>query len=265
MVASGANLHFVLNFPRRIILHHFWWAWLVVAAMVIVFYWQIAVQSGSLWRAITMWVVMYLVSWLGFKLRFFQVLGWTLLLTLMFNFQFIESVGFWLSLLAIGGVYFQTFVKNSPEEDWKLFFPQRSKILKSIQKSLWGGTLVWCFVQPVLWLKWRSWQPIGILSTWLISPFLEPYQWIFLFKSVFLRFPGGKSVEWLFSQVLIWILKTIQFILQGLEYWSNAKGMSWLLLNLVLGAWWMWFVTLNLWQSVHTYREHQRWRVRLDV
>lgn len=175
VAASGSNLHFVTSLWNAIF-SLLGSRFVQYSSVIAIFaYWHLAEQSGSLWRASGMWVFTWLGRLLGRKISLWYSLGLVCLTTWIGWKQFF-SPGFWLSLLAILGVSFSQKLLSGEKKS--SLFPQRGFYSNSVALSLTEGSIIFGMVTLWLWPQYEVFQPIGILSTWVLGMWVEPLVWL---------------------------------------------------------------------------------------
>lgn len=172
MAASGANLQYILTAPRCLVQGRSWRLWQLVSLGTILWYWQVAEQSGSLWRAIMMWGSLWLATWWGRAGS--RVYIWILTTLVSAGLRPEQlSHSYWLSSLAIGGVLFSQILISS--ENNNRLLTNYEKRMRGWSKSYLQGSVVFAMVAGYLWWQWQSWQPVGILTTLLLDPVVPAY------------------------------------------------------------------------------------------
>jgi len=174
VAASGANLRFVESLWSLVFWPfgtHFVQSTSIAA---ILGYWFLAEQSGSLWRASLMWAI----TW-GGRLRGQRIPAWYSLAVVVVLTIFVAPTfltpGFWLSVLAIIGLFFSRIILSGEKK--KALFPQRHFCSNPVALSLAEGSIIFVMVTLWLWTQYEVFQPIGILSTWALSFLVDPLVW----------------------------------------------------------------------------------------
>jgi predicted membrane metal-binding protein len=244
VAASGANLNFVLTLPRLIV-GQYWWLFQSVSALCIVLYWNEAVHSGSLWRAIVMW----LLNWLALIWGRPSNWGWNVFVVVVVTCWAAPtflSHGFWLSVLAIIGLSISQSILSSEKKT--LILTHSFSCIQKARQSIFGGAYIFLFVMGYLQWFFQSAEPRGIITTWLIQSFLDGYAWISLGDLVLNQFsqvtgvsPGLQFLQWgrgeLFSLIVSILSKMTQLSI-GKEWY--ALLLVWLVAKIVrsLRVWW---------------------------
>lgn len=191
VAASGANLRFVeslWNLVFWLFGSHFVQCTSIVA---ILGYWFLAEQSGSLWRASLMWVITWVGRLRGKRIPVWFSLGIVVGLTTLFVPVFL-SPGFWLSVLAIIGLFFSRSMLSGEKK--KALFPQRYLLSNPVALSLAEGSTIFVMVTLWLWTQYEVFQPIGIVSTWALGYLVDPLVWFGVGES-FLQFVTAQPKE----------------------------------------------------------------------
>jgi hypothetical protein len=253
VAASGANLQYILTAPRCLVQGRSWRLWQLVSLGTILWYWQVAEQSGSLWRAIMMWGSLWLATWWGRAGS--RVYIWILTTLVSAGLRPEQlSHSYWLSSLAIGGVLFSQILISS--ENNNRLLTNYEKRMRGWSKSYLQGSVVFAMVAGYLWWQWQSWQPVGILTTLLLDPVVPAY--IGVSSGLLLAdWLGIPQVESWFAQGQRWLFVVVWCLLQGVKSANLVahQGVAWCVcflgMGLMLRAAWAW------WRQQHQW---QRWR-----
>lgn len=223
VAASGANLRFVLALPGWMAGRYSWvlWQWLSLA--VIWWYWRVAEQGGSLWRACLMWLTAWLSIWLGRPVNNWYCWMLAFGLTWLVDRTWLTH-SFWLSSLAIFGLGISQFIISG--ENNNRLLTHAEKRIGSWLKSWLVGALIFLFVVGYLVWQFSSFEPIGILTTMLLEPFIPVY---LVVSSVSLVIESGNS--WL-SRLVNWQGISMNYLKSGLAYLQTSIFMLiWYLLE----------------------------------
>jgi len=219
VAASGANLRFV-----EILWNQVFWLFgtgfvQFTSILAVAGYWFLAEPSGSLWRASLMWTFSWLGRLVGKRIPAWYSLGMTVLLTVVAAQAFLTP-GFWLSTLAIIGLFFSRLLISGEKK--KALFPHVDIWSNSVALSLAEGSIIFAMVTVWLWTQYEVFQPIGIFSTWVLGSMVDPLVWLGVAQtfSTTLELPleGGLGA-FLDVQTLIFTL-----FLQTLEFFATAAA-----------------------------------------
>lgn len=136
-------------------------------------YWRLTGGSGSLWRATIFAAGFLLARGLGRRFSWQYGLGLTIILTWLAG-NYFRSIGYWLSLLAVAGLYFSRGTQSGEKHSCLLTQPQR--LLRRIFTPLKHSILIFSAVAPILWFSFGNLSPFGVLITPLVSWLVFPYQ-----------------------------------------------------------------------------------------
>lgn len=172
--ASGANIRLF----QRVLQPLKWSFWLlrVLEIGMVFLYWNLSGASGSLWRASLFSLLLSGGKILGRPVSVFWLLALVVFGTLGMSWR--DNLGFWLSWLAISGVFIsQRFLSG---ENKNTFSPQLYNFLNSVRTDLYCGAVVLMFVSGIILQVFGVWQPQGFLGTFLSTPLLSTYITLFL-------------------------------------------------------------------------------------
>lgn len=123
------------------------------------------------------------------------------------------TTGFWLSSLALLGLHFSRII--SPSGNNNRLLTNSEKRMGSAIKLWVSGALVFACVAGFLWWKFASVEPLGILTTWLLEPFIPVY----LGLSAILEVVAWESWRWLGQAELESLLEVVQTQLFTCIWW----------------------------------------------
>lgn len=195
VAASGANLRFVEYWPRKLFISFSIRLFQLTSFLVICWYWNMAVQSGSLWRACLMWFLGWLAGWLGRPASPWFTLFFTILLTGLFASSFFSSHGFWLSSLAVVGMSFSQIFPRG--EKINRLITHKENLMRFFQSQLTLGSWVYLLVGIYLWLNFGVFEPVGIFTTFSLDSLVPIYTWTSFIKEVINSF--GTEIAMLMS------------------------------------------------------------------
>jgi ComEC/Rec2-related protein len=182
--ASGANISLFqgLLSPWQ----GMYWLHVTLEFFIIALYWSLSGASGSLWRASVLALVGLGARMCGRPAHLPWLLCLVVLLAL--STQWGESLGFWLSWLAVVGVFLSQ--KSLSGEKKNILSPQMWGFCKWLQFTLQSGVFVLVLVSIVIIRVFGEWQPQGLIGTIVSSPFVPLY--LLLFVTGFLLNEGNK-------------------------------------------------------------------------
>lgn len=182
VAASGANLVFL----ERMLLPFFNSLAVFykksILLLIVMSYFFVVGSSGSLWRATVMWFIRWLAWWWGRRVSLSWLLVLTVIITYVFKRDFLQSASFWLSWLAMLGVWF-SHLKIFREKK-RAFFSQQQKFIFATREMFFTGWGVLLFVSLWLWPQYKVFQPHGVLVTWGIDPIVLPYMVLAMLKTL---------------------------------------------------------------------------------
>jgi len=273
VAASGANLAYVLLFPQRLLGSRNRLLYQVVSFTLIWFYWSLAEQSGSLWRAMGMWLLTFVAACFGrSSLNGWILLLWTAICFLWFRDRLFTH-SYFLSSLAILGLVFSQFLKSG-ENNIAVIMHSKKRMYfwMNLLKRMWfEGSAIFVAVEMYLWLNFQSFEPTGIYTTIFLQPFLPVYLCLsgsLEFILLLIEILPGAPPPWLLG-VFVWISgqqKTVfQFLLFVIRkmaevsrhrLWENSVLSLLIFFFVVLG-----FRAQRFWQRR---KRLERWRRILD-
>lgn len=216
VAASGANLVFLESIFSPLFVFSSHRSKKVFLFLGCLLYFFIAGISGSLWRAGVMWVSTWLGSWFGRKTSLLWLLFQVVLMTVIFFPDFLTSASFWLSWLAMVGLFFSHQVVFC-EKSFS-YFPYTHRILNYLNKSFFTGWCVFVMVSIWLWTQYQVFQPYGILVTWGIEPFIPLY----MVAGLHLRFMERVCLWWVNPICQTWYVlveQVIDMLFVPIEQW----------------------------------------------
>jgi predicted membrane metal-binding protein len=245
VAASGANLRFVEGLWSGVF-GRFGGRFVQYSSLVAVLaYWGMAEQSGSLWRASLMWSITWLGRLMGKRIPLWYSLGVTVLLTGILAQEFLTP-GFWLSALAMVGIFFSRRLRSGEKKS--PLFPHSQSICNSVAKSLTEGTLVFVMVTLWLWTQYQVFEPVGILSTFVLGFLVDPLVWLGISEKV----SGTVPVGWIsplsvFHSAVVFLQTAVFFLFWELllllansgtcvPKWAIGIAAAWLILR-QLSSW----------------------------
>lgn len=252
VAASGANLEYILFYPKRLIGRRNHFGFKLVSLFLVCFYWLVAHQSGSLWRAIGMWLLRYIGHLIGRPITSTKALFFWSLLCLCFFRELLFSHSYLLSAIAIVSLAFSRKILSG-ENNNRIFKHSKSRmcfLLIDLKNRWLQGFIVFIGVEMYLWLFFKSFQPIGIYTTLALELLLPSYMFIStliegekLLFQIF-HFSQQSSLPRLVSffgqvphHIQKWLFIGFVLIMQTLSWFFLTKwGKSVVLISLIVGA-----------------------------
>lgn len=239
VAASGANLVFLESifsplfqvFPIRLRK--------VIVLLGCLFYFRLVGPSGSLWRAVVMWLLSWGGQWFGRRTSLVWLLGQVVVITAIFGRDFFASASFWLSWLAMIGLFFSR-QKIFRENNFS-YFPYSIRVLNYLKQSFFTGWWVLLCVSVWLWSQYGVFQPHGIVVTWGIEPIVPWYMIAALhwrFTQLFCEWwPMRLCIHWeiVSVQLLTVLYWPIERWLVGWEWWLGSPVRSRMTMGSVVG------------------------------
>lgn len=239
--ASGANLRLLV--PQRlseISVFRYSSLWLLWELAGVVLYLKMATFSASLWRASLFWVLGWLGKILGRRVPSLILFLYVLLLTLVFRAEYFGSLGFQLSFLCVVALYFSQMQNDHENTLQELIRPSYFVSIRYVFRE---SVYVFLFLSPLLFYRFQTLAPIGVVGTIFVSPLLQLLTELGVLR-MFLRDVAlldicinilYSVVSWFFfclwfvdSSVLrvsVWLTVLIGILQVGLQVWR--KGRVW--------------------------------------
>ncbi len=183
--ASGANIGLFQSILAPL---QFWfWPHVFLCMVMVGVYWNLSGASGSLWRASFMALWQSVSLAMGRPIHIWWMVFWVGILAIFSYWR--DSLGFWLSWIAVYGVYIsQNFYSSEKESP---YFPHTSKIYNSLHNMLVSGVIILIFVSVPIYFVFGEWQPNGVYGTLLSQPLVPLYMCLF---ALFLFFKESNLV-----------------------------------------------------------------------
>ncbi len=183
VAASGANLAFL----ESLLIPYFFFLGFkgkkIVLFVFVLAYFFIVGESGSLWRALVMWILAWTGQWCGRRTSLGILLFQAVVFTAIFATELLSSASFWLSWLAMVGMWFSCQVNI--REKYYRFSPNWKKYVFLNQQSFFVGWCILWLVSLWLWTQYEVFQPQGIVVTMGIEPFIPIYMVVAVFWKCF--------------------------------------------------------------------------------
>ena len=257
VAASGANLHFI-NRPWQMLgLERSRNILTLLSAATVLFYVATTGLSGSLWRAVQMWFLAWGVKLYGRPLS----VGWNLIIVTLCNVfffpQFIHSLSYILSSLALVGLLASRHALSG--EKFLLLLPH--KLSSSIISSLITGFLISVTVYGFLLTKDFPIQSFGLLGTMILNPFAEPYAWLFALTSLAHRASEFAHLHILAGVAEYALLQLFGLFAKVLELLFLLQSSLW---GRIFAGWLVWLISFlhvckNLFKRWWKWRQQKRW------
>lgn len=219
VAASGANLVFLEMILGPLVFHLSANQKKVFFSLTTVLYFLLVGESGSLWRATVMWFVTWGGLWLGRRTSLVIVLFQTVILTFLLRPDWLESASFWLSWLAMTGVYFSHLVRFR-EKDY-CFFPKKRAVSNYLNVSLLTGWWVLAWVSLWLWTQYGVFQPHGIVVTMGIEPLIPLYMILAAQWKTAGLVCSGLQMAWC-SWWRVFSVRSIELVFLPINWWLQT-------------------------------------------
>jgi len=258
VAASGANLAFLEKIFTPCLRFFSIKVKKIVLIQMSLGYFVLVGSSGSLWRALIMWILPWMAWWLGRKVSPMLLLFQVVVVTVLFRVEFLASASFWLSWLAMCGLLFSRL--GAFREKNFQYFSLPQKLINSFKNVFLVGWFVFFAVTIWLWTQYQVFQPHGIVVTWGIHPLVPAYMITALHWRVARWlcswWPSGVCATW-----EVWSVQAVQLLYWPIEQWLLLwewwlqSSLRWMITNSCIFGGGVWVVG----QSVRRWRQRSEW------